>query len=77
MKARTIGLLALILIFFGCGAMEKRNAANELQQSDTNYKECLSQAAGDPAKCATQKEAYEVDLETYEALRGKKLNSSN
>ncbi len=57
--------------------MERHNAANSLQESDTAYKECLAQAAGDVARCATQKEAYETDVETYETLRGKKLRPSN
>ena len=77
MKAREMVFLLTVLALSGCGAWAKHNAANDLQESAAVYKECLAQAAGDAAKCATQKEAYETDLETYEALRGKRLRPSN
>lgn len=77
MKARKMILLLAVLALSGCGAMERHRAANNLQESDAAYKECLAQAAGDVARCATQKAAYETDVETYETLRGKKLRRSN
>jgi uncharacterized protein YceK len=77
MKGRKMILLLAVLALSGCGAMERHSAANNLQASDATYKECLAQAAGNVASCATQKAAYDTDVETYETLRGKRLRPLN
>lgn len=72
MKASAILLAAMIPIVSGCGAWARHTAANNLEESDAAYKQCLAQA-GDAGKCAAQKAAYDADVETYEVMRGKKL----
>lgn len=59
----------------GCGAWAKHEAANSLEESNATYKQCLS-ITGDASKCAAQKQAYEADLETYEAMRGRRLKAA-
>jgi hypothetical protein len=77
MKASATSFLLLIFILSGCGAWANHTAADSMQESEAAYKQCLTQAAGDAAKCAPQKQAFDADLEAYEALRGKRLKTSN
>jgi len=77
MKARNIVFLLTVLSLSGCGGWARHNAANNLEESEATYKACLMQAAGDVTKCTVQKQAFQADLETNEALRGRSLGPQN
>ena len=68
MKANRVVLIVAIPILSGCGVAAKVNARNDLEQSKRAHKQCLIEYADDIGKCASQRTAYQTDLQTYEAM---------
>ncbi len=73
---KLIGLLGLCVILSGCGLVRAYQTAHDVDQSRAEYKACLSSHPGDLASCATQKAAYEADLQAYDALSNR-MRSGN
>jgi hypothetical protein len=70
--------LLMLLVLSGCGAAQK-HVLSELQDSESAYRECLTQANGDATQCATQQQSYQSALQTYEkeGSTGKSAPPSN
>jgi hypothetical protein len=81
MKASMIMLLALAITISGCSdaaednqamqaAAENNQARSDMMQAKNSYTKCLQDNNAEPQKCAGFKEAYEVNLQAYQATLG-------
>jgi len=69
-------ILCCCLLLCACRGSAKVQAMNDLEQSKSAYKSCLTKNGGDDSKCQGQKRAYELDLETYSVISGQRWRLS-
>ena len=60
-------LLVLTVMLGGCAADRMNETAEKLDASREALRTCLAAHQTDPDACASEKEMFEVDRETYEA----------
>ncbi len=58
-------ILAISILFSGCGIAANIRARNDVENSKAEYKACLKQHPDDLSKCDALKKAYEADLDYW------------
>lgn len=74
MKSESLALIMIVLLVSGCSnaanpaRAQRIQARDDMVQSRTAYRDCARANSSEPRKCAGLKEAFETDLQAYNAL---------